>query len=70
MYRSGQQPGSHRYDINLLKINNYDYQKDRRNYRNEEWHNDALDGLIGEMADMETLIENIEKSLAGLNEDS
>lgn len=36
----------------------------------KEWYNDALDGLIGEMADMETLRKNIEKSLAELNEDS
>lgn len=36
----------------------------------KEWYNDALDGLIGEIADMETLRENIEKSLAELNEDS
>ena len=36
----------------------------------KKWYNDALDGIKGEMADMETLRMNIEKSLAELNEDS
>lgn len=34
----------------------------------KKWYNDALERLVGKMADMKTLRENIEISLAGLNE--
>lgn len=34
----------------------------------KKWYNDALDGIKGEMADMERLKRNIERSLAELNE--
>ena len=35
----------------------------------KRWYNDALDGIKGEMADMERLKRNIETSLAELNEE-
>jgi len=35
----------------------------------KEWYNDALDGIKGEMADMERLKRNIENSLDQLNEE-